>query len=74
MNTIKLPYSTSKDNKINVLRYMKNQNNIFRFLYNRLQDNNKVTQIELMKLSNSMNNIFIDTWFKQCAIYKAKES
>jgi len=73
MNTIKLPYSTSKDSKDNVLRYMKNQNNVCRFMYNRLQDNKKLTQIELTNLSNSMNNIFIDTWFKQCAIYKAKQ-
>jgi hypothetical protein len=73
MNTIKLSYITSKENKDIILNYIKNQNNIFRFLYNRLQNNKILNQKELTTLSNSMNNIFVDSWFKQSAIYKAKE-
>lgn len=73
MNTLKLKYLTSKENRNIILNYMKNQNNVIRFLYNRLQENKLLSQVQLIALSNSMNNIFIDSWFKQCAMYKAKE-
>ena len=76
MNTIKLSYTTSKENKDIILKYMKNQNHVVKFLYNRIHDNlkidEKLSQKQLTILSNSMNNIFIDSWFKQSAIYKAK--
>ena len=76
MNTIKLSYTTSKENKDIILKYIKNQNHVVKFLYNRIQDNlkidEKLSQKQLTVLSNSMNNIFIDSWFKQSAIYKAK--
>jgi hypothetical protein len=52
---------------------MKNQNNVIKFLYNRLTKDKNLSQIQLTNLSNSMNNIFIDSWFKQSAIYKARD-
>lgn len=73
MNTIKLPYNTSKENKNIILTFMKNQNNVIKFLYNRLTKDKNLSQIQLTNLSNSMNNIFIDSWFKQSAIYKARD-
>jgi hypothetical protein len=73
MNTLKLKYQTNKESKNIILNYMKNQNNVIKFLYNRLQENKLLSQIQLTSLANSMNNIFIDSWFKQSAMYKAKE-
>jgi hypothetical protein len=70
MNTISFQYTLSDKNQI--LALMKNQNNVVRFIYNRLQENKNLTQKELTSLTNSMNNISIDSWFKQSAIYKAK--
>jgi hypothetical protein len=71
MNTISFPYTLS--DKSQILALMKNQNNVVRFIYNRLQENKDLTQKQLTILANSMNNIFIDSWLKQSAIYKAKE-
>ena len=73
MITIKLPYETNQESKDIILRYQFNQNNVIRFIYNRIKDNPELTQKELTILVNSMNNIFIDSWFKQSAIYKSKE-
>lgn len=73
MNTIKLAYQTTKINKDIILSFIKNQNNVIKFLYNRLLNNKDLTQKELTILSNSMNNVFIDSWLKQSALYKAKE-
>lgn len=73
MKTIKINYRTSEENKNIILKYMKNQNNVIKFIYNRLLEDNKLTQKQLTSLSNSMNNIFVDSWFKQSAIYKAKD-
>jgi len=73
MNTISLPYQTSQESKDIILSYMKNQNNVIRFIYNRIQENKELTQIELTELVDKMNNIFIDSWFKQCAICKAQD-
>jgi len=70
MNTISFPYTLS--DKSQILALMKNQNNVVRFIYNRLQENKDLTQKQLTILANSMNNIFIDSWLKQSAIYKAK--
>ena len=71
MRTIKLPYTSN--NSDTILKYQANQNNIIRFIYNRLLDNLSLSQKELTELANSMNNIFVDSWLKQSAIYKAKE-
>lgn len=70
MNTISLPYILEDKNLI--LSLMKNQNNVVKFIYNRLHENKELKQKELTALVNSMNNVFIDSWLKQSAIYKAK--
>ena len=73
MITIKLPYETNQESKDTILKYQMNQNNVIRFIYNRIKDNFELTQKDLTNLSNNMNNIFIDSWFKQSGIYKSKE-
>ena len=73
MITIKLPYEANQESKVIILKYQMNQNNVIRFIYNRIKDNPELTQKDLTNLSNSMNNIFIDSWFKQSGIYKSKE-
>ena len=71
MKTIKLPYKS--DNKERILSYINNFNNILRFTYNRLVDSQKVLSTkELTDLQKSMNNVFIDSHFKNSAIYKAR--
>lgn len=73
MNTLSLPYllTDKKDSEV-ILAFMQNQNNVVKFLYNRIQENPEHTQKELTALANSMKNVFIDSWFKQSAVYKAK--
>lgn len=71
--TIKLPLNLSDEAKSIVFKYQQNQNNVIRFTYNRLNENNDLTTSELTSLQKSMSNIFIDSHFKNSASYKAKE-
>ena len=71
MVTIKLPYTT-QDRSI-IQQITENQACVTRFIFNRLKDSNGyLTQKELTKLTNSMNNVTVDSWFKQSSIYEAK--
>ena len=72
MKTIKLPIMLSEENKNIILDLQRQQNNVIRNTYNRIKDNEKITQKELTKLVNSMNNITIGSWLKQSAVTKAK--
>jgi hypothetical protein len=73
MITIKLPYTSSTKDKDLILSYMKNQAPVTKFMFNRIKDSNgDLTQKELTQLVNSMNNIKVDSWFKQSSIYEAK--
>ena len=70
--TMKIRYKVSSDtDKARILEYIKNYNSILRFTYNRVQEGIKSTK-KLTTLQNSMNNIFVDSWFKISAIYEAK--
>ena len=70
--TMKIRYKVSSDDdKARILEYIKNYNSVLRFTYNRVQDG-VVSIKELTTLQNSMNNIFVDSWFKRSAIYEAK--
>jgi predicted transposase len=73
IKTIKLPIDLSDDEKEVVLSYQRNQNNVIRFTYNRLLENDGLTTAEITALQKKMNNVFIDSHFKNSAIYKAKE-
>lgn len=67
--TIKLPIQITEEERKIVLDYQKNQNN----LINRLKENNKLFTKEITELQKEMNNIFVDSHFKNSAIYKARE-
>ena len=70
--TMKMRYKISSDkDKARILKYIKNYNSILRFTYNRVQEGIKSTK-ELTALQNKLNNIFIDSHFKNSAIYDAK--
>lgn len=71
--TLKIKYHT--DNSDRLIDYIKNYNNVLRFVYNRLYDTkeHELSTKELLTLvNNTMNNIFIDTYFKNGAIYEAR--
>ena len=69
--TLKIKYEVDENNKSTILSYVKNYNNVLRFTYNRVQEDITSTK-ELTKLQKSMNNVFIDSHFKNSAIYEAK--
>src|SRR5271157_1396644 len=71
--TIKLPVHLSDDEKEIVLQYQRNQNNVIRFTYNRLLEKHALTTAEITMLQKRMNNVFVDSHFKNSAIYKARE-
>ena len=70
--TMKIRYKVSSDvDKVRILEYIENYNNVLRFTYNRVQEGAKSTK-ELTALQNKLNNIFVDSHFKNSAIYNAK--
>lgn len=70
--TLKFKYSTDEQSKSRILEYIKNYNNILRFTYNRLHENEKLSTKEITALQKAMNNIFVDYHFKNSAIYDSK--
>ena len=70
--TLKLKYSTDENSKFRILEYIKNYNNVFRFTYNRLHENDKLKTKEITELQKSINNIFVDSHFKNSAIFDSK--
>ena len=72
IRTIKLPYKSESLDIIS--KYVANYNNVLRFTYNRLFDNDfKLSTKQLTKLQKSMNNVFIDSHFLNSAQYEAKQ-
>lgn len=74
IRTIKLPYLVkNKEEKSVIKDYIVNYNNVLHFTYNRMKDSDKtLTTKKLTELQNNMNHIFIDSHFKNSAIYDAK--
>ena len=70
--TLKLKYSTDEQSKSRILEYIKNYNNVLHFTYNRLHKNDKLKTKEITVLQKSMNNIFVDSHFKNSAIFDSK--
>ena len=70
--TLKIKYSTDENSKTRILEYIKNYNNVLRFTYNRLHKNDKLKTKEITELQKSMNNIFVDSHFKNSAIFDSK--
>ena len=72
MKTIKLPYKTEENNKIDVIELQRQQNCVIRYSYNRLEDGR--TQQEIREMCKHLNHVEkMDSWFIQCAICKADE-
>ena len=72
--TIKIKYSCNKKDSNRILEYIKNYNNVLRFIYNRLYEapKQKLSTKDAMTIINSMNNVFVDTYFKNGALYEAR--
>ncbi len=70
--TLKLKYSTDENSKSRILEYIKNYNNVLRFTYNRLHENKDLKTKEITVLQKIMNNIFVDSHFKNSAIFDSK--
>ena len=70
--TLKIKYSTDENSKTRILEYIKNYNNVLRFTYNRLHENKDLKTKEMTVLQKTMNNIFVDSHFKNSAIFDSK--
>ena len=70
--TLKIKYSTDENSKTRILEYIKNYNNVLHFTYNLLHENYKLKTKEITELQKSMNNIFVDSHFKNSAIFDSK--
>ena len=70
--TLKIKYSTDEQSKTRILEYIKNYNNVLHFTYNRLHENKDLKTKEITVLQKTMNNIFIDSHFKNSAIFDSK--
>ena len=70
--TLKLKYSTDEQSKTRILEYIKNYNNVLHFTYNRLHENEDLKTKEITLLQKTMNNIFVDSYFKCSAIFDSK--
>ena len=70
--TLKIKYSTDELPKTRILEYIKNYNNVLHFIYNRLHENDKLKTKEITELQKSMNNVFVDSHFKNSAIFDSK--
>ena len=72
IRTIKLPYKSEQAELIS--KYIINYNNVLRFTYNRLYDNNfKLSTKQLTEMQKSMHNVFIDSHFLNSAQHEARQ-
>ena len=71
-NNITLKIKYHSQNKEEILNYIKNYNNVVKFTYNRLLENGNLKTKEITVLQKSMNNIFVDSHFKNSAIFDSK--
>lgn len=70
--TLKIKYSTDENSKSRILEYIKNYNNVLHFTYNRLHENEDLKTKEITLLQKTMNNIFVDSYFKCSSIFDSK--
>lgn len=68
--TLKLKYTSEKLSRI--LEIIKNYNVIFNLTYNYVFENKKASTQSILSFINSKNNIYLDTYFKNGAIYDCK--
>ena len=73
MITLKIKYKS--ENSQRILEYIKNYNSVYNSIFNFLQkQNKKVSTKDAFVFIRSLNNIFIDTSFKDSAIKDAKQT
>src|SRR5574344_744904 len=70
--TLKIKYSTDENSKSRILEYIKNYNNVLHFTYNRLHENEDLKTKEITVLQKTMNNVFVDSHFKNSTIFDSK--
>ena len=68
--TLKLKYRTENIQRIQA--YISNYNNVLRFTFNRLKENEKLSTKEITETQKSLNNVFVDSHFKNSAIFNSK--
>lgn len=68
--TLKLKYQT--ENSSRILEMIKNYNSIFNLTYNFIFENENSSTKSILNYVNSKNNLFLDTYFKNGAIYDCK--
>lgn len=71
MQTIRLPYITSVENKTTILEYQKQYSLCLRFMFNRIKkDNLSETEIKHLNINNTN---LLDSWFKQSCVKEASQ-
>lgn len=75
MLTLKLKYKASDEAKSLIIKYQRQYSSCLHFIYNRICDSNgSISEINLRKLSSSINNIdLLDSYFVQCSIKEAQQ-
>ena len=70
MLTLKLKYKCLDDNYYNILEiYMSQYSICLHYLYNRISDNNNLSEKDLRSLCSNINNInILDSWFIQSCV------
>ena len=68
--TLKLKYQA--ENPSRILEMIKNYNSLFGLTYNFMFENEKTSTKEILAFLKSKNNVFLDTYFKNGAIYDCK--
>lgn len=69
--TLKIKYVPENGDLTDIISFIRNYNNVLKFTYNRVQEGIKSTK-EITNLQKELNNIFVDSHFKNSAIYEAK--
>ena len=73
MITLKIKYQT--ENTRRILEYIKNYNSVYNSIFNYLKkQNRKLSTKESFNFINSLNHIFVDTYFKNGALRDAQQS
>ena len=75
MITLKLKYRLKDEQDMSLIRdYQRQYSSCLHFLYNRISDNQSITEKELRLLYYNINNCsLINKWLFQCAIKEARQ-
>lgn len=68
MQTLKIPYQTTKENLSLIKEYQRQYSSCLHYFYNRVQEGYSETQIKHLQLNNIE---LIDAWFKQSCVKEA---